>query len=79
MFNEPGLRLSLQADHTHGPAGVAWIIDTGDDLGQHGVGLRLIQGVLTAAGAIPIGHVAEDKRLQAVGWIGTQRDPAGSR
>ena len=72
MFNELGLGLSLQADDAHGTAGVAWIMNTGDDLGQQGVGFWLIQGILRAPSAIPLGHMAEDKRLEAVGWVSAE-------
>ena len=67
-----GSRLSLKTDHAHSTVSVAWIINTGDDLGHQGVGLRFVQGVLTASGAIAIGYAAKDKGLQTVGWIGAK-------
>jgi hypothetical protein len=60
VLDELGLRLSLKADHAHSSTGVARIIYASDDLRQHGVGLRLIQRVLRAAGPVSVGYMAKN-------------------
>ena len=73
VLNELRLCLSLQADHAHGTACVARVGNASYDLSQHCIGLRLIQRILTTAGAIPVGHVADYNRLQSIGRIGSKR------
>lgn len=63
VLDELGLRFSLKTDHAHSSACIARVIYAGDDLRQHGVGLRLIQRVLHATGAVTVSYVAENYRL----------------
>ncbi len=78
VLNELRLCLALQADHAHGTARVALVGNASYDLSQHCISLRLIQRILTTASAIPIRHVADDNRLQPVGWVGSKRIKRGA-
>jgi hypothetical protein len=78
VLNELRLCLSLQADHAHGTACVARVGNASYDLSQHCIGLRLIQRILTAASAIPIGHVPDHKGFQPIGRVGPKRIKRGA-